>query len=111
MIINKLGWEKSLFGLHYYIIVHHQGNPDQESGNSKAETKIETAKQYWSLACFPWLSQLFYTSQEHLPRMAPPYPSVLGPTTSTINQEDVTHMWPQANQMEAISQLGFLLPG
>ena len=61
------------------------------------------------LACFSWLAQPDYSTLDHQPRGAIIHHELV-PPTSVMNQENAPQACPQANLVEAFSQLSFPLP-
>lgn len=57
---------------------------------------------------YGFLSLLYYTTQDHMPRDSPTHGG-FGPPMSITSQENVPHTWPQANVMAEIPYLRFLL--
>ena len=74
---QQAAWKgKGLFGLHFHITIHHEGNQDRNS-NRAGIWKQELKQRPWRSVAY-WiaprglLSLPSYRTQDHQPRMVPP---------------------------------------
>lgn len=83
--------------------IDHGGKPRQELKQGRI-AGTQTMKEHCLLAYISWLVQLtFYTTQDHMPRMAPPYSWLCPPMSITTTNKNGYIGLPTANNEENFS--------